>query len=172
MLAARGVKSAVLDGDNVRHGLNAGPGMLKEHHSEAFAERFGLGFSAVDREENIRRIGAVAQLFCDSGTIALTAFISPYRIDRDRVRATMREGDFIEVFVDTPLEICEQRDPKGLYKKARAGQIRHFTGIDDPYEAPIAPELILRAGDHTPEALAGEVIDDLVKRGILPATED
>lgn len=168
MLAARGIKSAVLDGDNVRHGLNAGPGMLKESHGEEFADRFGLGFSAIDREENIRRIGAVAQLFCEAGTIALTAFISPYRIDRDRVRATMKEGDFIEVFVDTPLEICEQRDPKGLYKKARAGQIRHFTGIDDPYEAPAAPELTLLAGEHTPEALAGEVIDDLVKRGILP----
>ncbi|MBK1703788.1 adenylyl-sulfate kinase [Halochromatium glycolicum] len=171
MLAARGIKSAVLDGDNVRHGLNAAPGMLKESHGEAFADRFGLGFSAIDREENIRRIGAVAQLFCEAGTIALTAFISPYRIDRDRVRATMREGDFIEVFVDTPLEVCEQRDPKGLYKKARAGQIRHFTGIDDPYEAPSAPELTLRAGEHTPEALAGEVIDDLVKRGILPESD-
>jgi adenylylsulfate kinase len=171
MLAARGVKSAVLDGDNVRHGLNAGPGMLKESHGETFADRFGLGFSAVDREENIRRIGAVAQLFCEAGTIALTAFISPYRIDRDRVRATMRDGDFIEVFVDTPIEICEQRDPKGLYKKARAGEIRHFTGIDDPYEAPEAPELVLRAGEHTPEALAGEVVDHLVARGILPVRD-
>jgi len=171
MLAARGVKSAVLDGDNVRHGLNAGTAMLKESHGEEFAQRFGLGFSAIDREENIRRIGAVAQLFCDAGTIALTAFISPYRIDRDRVRATMREGDFIEVFVDTPIEICEQRDPKGLYKKARAGEIRHFTGIDDPYEAPEAPELVLRAGEHTPEALSGEVIDHLVARGILPVSD-
>ncbi len=170
MLAARGVKSAVLDGDNVRHGLNAGPSMLRETHGEAYAERFGLGFSAIDREENIRRIGAVAQLFCDSGTIALTAFISPYRVDRDRVRAMMREGDFIEVFVDTPLAICEQRDPKGLYKKARAGEIKHFTGIDDPYEAPERPELILHAGKGTPEELAGEVIDDLIRRGILSAT--
>jgi adenylylsulfate kinase len=124
MLSARGAKSAVLDGDNVRHGLNAGRNILQESHGEEFAERFGLGFTAVDREENIRRIGAVAQLFCDAGTIALTAFISPYRVDRDRVRATMRDGDFIEVFVDTPLEVCEQRDPKGLYKKARAGEIR------------------------------------------------
>jgi adenylylsulfate kinase len=172
MLAARGVKSAVLDGDNVRHGLNAGTGMLKESHGEEFAQRFGLGFTAIDREENIRRIGAVAQLFCEAGTIALTAFISPYRIDRDRVRATMRHGDFIEVFVDTPIEICEQRDPKGLYKKARAGEIRHFTGIDDPYEAPEAPELVLRAGEHTPEALAGEVVDHLVARGILPLSGD
>jgi adenylylsulfate kinase len=170
LLAGRGVKSAVLDGDNVRHGLNAGPDMLRDSHGDEFAERFGLGFSAIDREENIRRIGAVAQLFCESGTIALTAFISPYRIDRDRVRATMREGDFIEVFVDTPLAVCEQRDPKGLYKKARAGEIKHFTGIDDPYEAPESPELVLRAAERTPEALAGEVIDDLVNRGILPPT--
>jgi adenylylsulfate kinase len=171
MLAARRVKSAVLDGDNVRHGLNAGPGMLRETHGEAYAERFGLGFSAIDREENIRRIGAVAQLFCESGTIALTAFISPYRLDRDRVRAMMRAGDFIEIFVDTPLAICEQRDPKGLYKKARAGEIKHFTGIDDPYEAPEAPELILYAGKGTPEELAGEVIDELIRRDILSATD-
>ncbi|MEA1049939.1 adenylyl-sulfate kinase [Lamprobacter modestohalophilus] len=167
MLSARGAKSAVLDGDNVRHGLNAGRNILKETHGEEFAERFGLGFSAVDREENIRRIGAVAQLFCEAGTIALTAFISPYRVDRDRVRATMSDGDFIEVFVDTPLDVCEQRDPKGLYKKARAGEISHFTGIDDPYEAPEAPELTLKASEQTPEALAGEVIDYLVGRGIL-----
>lgn len=171
MLSARGVKSAVLDGDNVRHGLNAGPAMLKESHGEDYAARFGLGFSAIDREENIRRIGAVAQLFCEAGTIALTAFISPYRVDRDRVRATMPEGDFIEVFVDTPLDICEQRDPKGLYKKARAGEIKHFTGIDDPYEAPEKPELILYASEQTPEALAGEVIDHLVDRGILPVSK-
>lgn len=171
MLSARGVKSAVLDGDNVRHGLNAGPGILKESHGDDYATRFGLGFSAVDREENIRRIGAVAQLFCEAGTVALTAFISPYRVDRDRVRATMPEGDFIEVFVDTPLDICEQRDPKGLYKKARAGEIKHFTGIDDPYEAPEKPELILHASEQTPEALAGEVIDYLVGRGILPASK-
>ncbi|WP_462320902.1 adenylyl-sulfate kinase [Halochromatium sp.] len=168
MLSARGVKSAVLDGDNVRHGLNAGPGILKESHGEDYAARFGLGFSAIDREENIRRIGAVAQLFCEAGTVALTAFISPYRVDRDRVRATMPEGDFIEVFVDTPLEVCEERDPKGLYKKARAGEIKQFTGIDDPYEAPESPELVLKASERTPEALAGEVIDYLVSRGILP----
>ncbi|MBK1648300.1 adenylyl-sulfate kinase [Rhabdochromatium marinum] len=170
MLAERGVKAAVLDGDNVRHGLNASPGMLRDTHGDEFAERFGLGFTAIDREENIRRIGAVAQLFCETGTIALTAFISPYRLDRDRVRRTMPEGDFIEVFVDTPLEICEARDPKGLYKKARAGEIKHFTGIDDPYEAPESPELVVRAGERTPEALASEVIDYLVSRAILPVT--
>src|SRR5687767_15610387 len=108
-LHAMGLRSFVLDGDNVRHGLNAGPGMLKERHGEEFSKRFGLGFSAQDREENIRRIGAVARLFADAGTIALTAFISPYRRDRDAVRATLPAGDFIEVFVDAPLEVCEQR---------------------------------------------------------------
>ncbi len=161
-LSRLGVNSAVLDGDNVRHGLNAGPGMLTEAHGEDFARRFGLGFSAIDREENIRRIGAVAQLFAQAGLISLTAFISPYRRDRDMVRATMGPGDFIEVFVDTPLEVCEARDPKGLYKKARAGELKGFTGIDDPYEAPQAPELTLLAGEKSPEALAAEVIDYLV----------
>ncbi|HHH38069.1 MAG TPA: adenylyl-sulfate kinase [Sedimenticola sp.] len=163
-----GIHTAVLDGDNVRHGLNAGPGMLRERHGEAFATRFGLGFSAIDREENIRRIGAVAQLFSEAGVIALTAFISPYRIDRDRVRSTLEEGEFIEVFVDAPLEVCEARDPKGLYKKARAGEIKGFTGIDDPYEAPESPELVLQAADKTPDQLADEVIEYLVARGICP----
>jgi adenylylsulfate kinase len=167
MLAHRRVHSAVLDGDNVRHSLNAGPGMLRGSHGDAFAERFGLGFTAVDREENIRRIGAVAQLFCEAGVIALTAFISPYRVDRNRVRATMPPGDFIEVFVDTPLEVCEQRDPKGLYKKARAGEIKHFTGIDDPYEAPENPELVLDAAACTPAQLANQVIAYLVEQGVL-----
>ncbi len=157
--------SFVLDGDNVRHGLNAGPGMLKDVHGDEFAKRFGLGFSAQDREENIRRIGAVAKLFSEAGIIALTAFISPYRLDRDRVRKTMAEGDFIEIFVDTPIEICEQRDPKGLYKKARAGELKGFTGIDDPYEAPVQPELVLQGGEKTPEQLADEVIAYLKKQG-------
>lgn len=169
-LSRLGVNSAVLDGDNVRHGLNAGPGMLTEAHGEDFARRFGLGFSAIDREENIRRIGAVAQLFAQAGLISLTAFISPYRRDRDMVRATMGPGDFIEVFVDTPLEVCEARDPKGLYKKARAGELKGFTGIDDPYEAPQAPELTLLAGEKSPEALAAEVIDYLVRHQIIPPT--
>ena len=164
-----GVQSAVLDGDNVRHGLNAGPGMLLESHGSEFAERFGLGFSAIDREENIRRIGAVAEIFTQTGIIALTAFISPYRIDRDRVRQTLREGEFIEVFVDTPIEVCEQRDPKGLYKKARAGEIKGFTGIDDPYEAPVDPELVLLAAQKTPDALADEVFAFLRERGIIHA---
>jgi adenylylsulfate kinase len=164
-LHKRGQHSFVLDGDNVRMGLNAGPGMLKERHGEEFAKRFGLGFSAQDREENIRRIGAVAKLFCDAGLVTLTAFISPYRRDRDAVRATMKDGDFIEIFVDAPLDVCEKRDPKGLYKKARAGELKGFTGIDDPYEAPAKPELVLNAGAKDAEALADEVIAFLTKTG-------
>ena len=164
-LHAMGVRSFVLDGDNVRHGLNASPAMLRERHSEDFAKRFGLGFSAEDREENIRRIGAVADLFAQAGIVALTAFISPYRRDRDAVRKLMNEGDFIEVVVDAPLEVCEARDPKGLYKKARAGEIKGFTGIDDPYEAPENPELVLDSGNKTAEQLADEVIAYLKSAG-------
>jgi adenylylsulfate kinase len=159
--------SVVLDGDNVRHGLNAGPGMLNNIHGEEFSNRFGLGFSAIDREENIRRIGAVAQIFSQTGIIALTAFISPYRSDRDKVRNNLNEGEFIEIFVDTPIEVCEQRDPKGLYKKARAGEIKGFTGIDDPYEEPVDPELALLAAEKTPDVLADEVITFLMKKNIL-----
>lgn len=161
------IQSVVLDGDNVRHGLNAGPGMLKDTHGEEFSKRFGLGFSSIDREENIRRIGAVAEIFTQTGVIALTAFISPYSIDRDRVRNTLKEGEFIEVFVDTPIEVCEQRDPKGLYKKARAGEIKGFTGIDDPYEEPEAPELVLLAAEKTPDMLADEVIAFLRARDFI-----
>ena len=141
--------------------------MLNETHGEEFSNRFGLGFSATDREENIRRIGAVAEIFTQTGIIALTAFISPYRIDRDKVRNTLKEGEFIEVFVDAPIEVCEQRDPKGLYKKARAGEIKGFTGIDAPYEEPVAPELILLAAEKTPDRLADEVISFLQNKGIL-----
>lgn len=166
-LHSNGKRAYVLDGDNVRMGLNAGPGMLKERHGEEFAKRFGLGFSAQDREENIRRIGAVAKLFSEAGLITLTAFISPYRRDRDAVRATLAAGDFIEVLVDAPLEVCESRDPKGLYKKARAGEIKGFTGIDDPYEAPEKPELVLDAGKKNAETLADEVIAYLKKQGKL-----
>jgi len=165
MLHKQGVHSYVLDGDNVRHGLNAAPGMLKENHSEDYAKRFGLGFSAEDREENIRRIGAVAKLFAEAGTLTLTAFISPYRADRDRVRKHFEAGDFIEILVDAPLDVCEKRDPKGLYAKARAGEIKGFTGIDDPYEAPTNPELVLDAGTKTAEELAEEVIAYLTKEG-------
>jgi adenylylsulfate kinase len=164
-LHALGVHSFVLDGDNVRHGLNASPAILKQRHDEDFAKRFGLGFSAQDREENIRRIGAVAQLFSEAGLVTLTAFISPYRRDRDAARSLLKEGDFIEIFVDAPLEVCEARDPKGLYKKARAGELKGFTGIDDPYEAPLKPELRLDAGAKTADQLADEVIAYLRSSG-------
>jgi adenylylsulfate kinase len=164
-LHALGVHSFVLDGDNIRHGLNAAPGMLRQEHGEEFAKRFGLGFSAQDREENIRRIGSVAKLFCDAGIVAITAFISPYRLDRDRVRATLAAGDFIEVFVDAPLEVCEARDPKGLYKKARAGELKGFTGIDDPYEPPLNPEIRLDALANQADSLAEQVIASLRAAG-------
>lgn len=162
-----GIQTVVLDGDNVRHGLNAGAGMLKDVHGEEFSSRFGLGFSAIDREENIRRIGAVAEIFAQTAVIALTAFISPYRIDRDRVRNTLKEGEFIEIFVDAPIEVCEERDPKGLYKLARAGEIKGFTGIDDPYEEPVSPELVLLAAEKTPDILADEVIAYLKDKSII-----
>jgi adenylylsulfate kinase len=142
----------VLDGDNIRHGLNK-----------------NLGFSAADREENIRRIGEVAKLFADGGLITMTSFISPYRKDRDLVRALHVEGKlpFIEVHVATPIEICEQRDPKGLYKKARAGQLKNFTGIDDPYEAPLHPELTLDATNTSPQEATVILLQYLEKQGIL-----
>ena len=167
LLHQAGIQSVVLDGDNVRHGLNAGTTMLKETHGDEFSQRFGLGFSAIDREENIRRIGAVAEIFSQTGTIALTAFISPYRSDRDKVRNTMKPGEFIEVFVDAPIEVCEQRDPKGLYKKARAGEIKGFTGIDAPYEEPRSPELVLFAAEKTPDLLAEEIIGYLKSNNII-----
>lgn len=121
-----GIKSYVLDGDNIRHGLNK-----------------DLGFSKEDRIENIRRVGEVAKLFVDSGQIVMTAFISPFRKDRDQVRELFTNGEFIEVFISCPLGTCESRDPKGLYYKARKGELRNFTGIDAPYEQPIDPELII-----------------------------
>jgi adenylylsulfate kinase len=164
-LHALGTHSFVLDGDNIRHGLNAAPAMLRPIHGEEFAKRFGLGFSAQDREENIRRIGAVAKLFADAGIVAITAFISPYRVDRDRVRAALAPGDFIEVFVDAPIEVCEARDPKGLYKKARAGELKGFTGIDDPYEPPLKPEIRLDAAANQADALADQVIAALKAAG-------
>ncbi len=167
-LYQRGIRSFLLDGDNVRHGLNASPGMLRERHGEEFARRFGLGFSAQDREENIRRIGAVAKLFSEAGLVALTAFISPFRRDRDSVRAIVNEKEFVEIFVDAPLEVCEQRDPKGLYRKARAGMIPDFTGIHAPYEAPLHPELTLDAGGvKSADTLANDVIAYLELRGLV-----
>ena len=159
-----GVRSYLLDGDNVRHGLCGTPQILGERYGEEFGKRFGLGFSQQDREENIRRVGAVAALMCDAGLVTLTAFVSPYRADRDAVRENLEKGDFLEVFVDAPLEVCEARDRKGLYKQARAGQIKGFTGIDAPYEAPTAAELVLDAASQTPASLAGQVIQMLADR--------
>lgn len=150
LLHEMGKHTYVLDGDNIRHGLNK-----------------NLGFSAEDRAENIRRIGEVAKLFADAGLITLTAFISPYRADRDAVRALLPEGDFIEILCDASLETCEARDPKGLYKKARAGEIKGFTGIDDPYEAPETPELVLDSNSKGIDELAREVVAFLEQRGIL-----
>lgn len=170
MLHDAKASSFVLDGDNIRHGLNASREILAPVHGEAFADRFGLGFGPQDREENIRRIGCVAEIFCSAGTIALAAFVSPYRSDRDRVRQTVTaagtNADFVEVFVDTPIEICEQRDPKGLYKKARAGEIKGFTGIDAPYEAPSDPELHLD-GANPVEELASQTVEFLRSIGKL-----
>ena len=169
LLHARGLRSFVLDGDNVRLGLNAAPALLKDRFGEEAAARFGLGFGAADRAENIRRIGAVADLFAQAGIIALTAFISPYRRDRDAVRAMLQPGDFVEIHVKAPLEVCEGRDPKGLYKKARAGEIKGFTGIDDPYEEPLAAEIVVDSAARTPDALAAEVIAWLERAGKIPA---
>jgi adenylylsulfate kinase len=151
-LVQRGRLAYVLDGDNIRHGLNK-----------------NLGFSAADREENIRRIGEVAKLFADCGVLTMTSFISPYRADRDRVRALHVEGKlpFLEIYVATPIATCEQRDPKGLYKKARAGQLKNFTGIDDPYEAPLNPELTLDATSTSPQQAAALLIEFLEKQGLL-----
>jgi adenylylsulfate kinase len=165
-LHARGLRSFVLDGDNVRHGLNAAPALLVDRHGAEFATRFGLG--PADREENIRRIGAVAELFVQAGVITLTAFISPYRRDRDAVRRMLPAGDFVEVFVTAPLEVCERRDPKGLYKKARAGELPGFTGIDAPYEEPAAPELVVDTTSAPPDELAGQVLAWLEAAGKIP----
>jgi len=160
MLYEAGVHGFLLDGDNVRHGLNASPAMLAPL-GEDFARRFGLTFAPEDRQENIRRVGAVAELFAAAGIVTLTAFVSPYRADRDAVRARLhasRPGSFIEVFVDAPLPVCEARDPKGLYKKARAGELTQFTGIHDAYEPPEHPELRLDAAANGPEELARQVV--------------
>ncbi len=168
VLHARGCRTFVLDGDNVRLGLNAAPAMLRDRYGEEAAARFGLGFGAVDRAENIRRIGAVADLFAQAGIITLTAFVSPYRRDRDAVRATLAPGDFVEILVQAPLEVCEGRDPKGLYKKARAGEIKNFTGIDDPYEVPLSPEIVVDSATRSPDDLAAEVVAWLERAGKIP----
>ncbi len=162
-----GVHTFLLDGDNVRHGLNATPSNLSEQYGKGFGQRFGLGFSEEDRQENIRRIGEVAGLFVEAGIVVLTAFVSPYRSDRDAIRSKLSKGDFLEVFVNTPLEICEQRDPKGLYQKARAGEIQGMTGIDDPYESPENPELVLRSGENSAESSAENVLKYLQDAGKL-----
>ncbi len=172
-LHSLGVRSFLLDGDNIRHGLNASPELLEPIHGAEFAQRFGLGFGPQDREENIRRIASVAEIFCAAGLITLTAFVSPYRNDRALARQNIcrfgEAGDYVEVFVDTPLEVCEARDPKGLYKKARAGQIQNFTGISDPYEPPELPELRLEGGEQSVETLAEQVIALLRSSGKIPA---
>jgi bifunctional enzyme CysN/CysC len=149
LLTERGVLSYTLDGDNLRHGLNG-----------------DLGFSADDRAENVRRVGEVARLFADAGVVALVPLISPYRAGRDHARALHEAAGlaFVEVFVDTPIEVCEQRDPKGLYQQARAGKITGFTGIDDPYEAPLAAELVLPGAEVTPAEAALEVLELLERR--------
>jgi adenylylsulfate kinase len=178
VLIQRGHAAYVLDGDNIRFGLNAGPKILMETrgYPEEQAKRFGLGFSAADREENIRRIGEVAKLFADAGLFALTSFISPYRKDRDAARKVHEQNKtgaipFVEVFVNTPIGTCEQRDPKGLYKQARdavaAGKGMGFTGVDDPYEPPANPELTFDASKQTVEEGVALVLNYLVKRGLI-----
>ncbi len=152
-LARRGFLSYVLDGDNVRHGLNK-----------------NLGFAAADREENIRRVAEVAKLFADAGVIAITSLISPYIKDREFARRIHAEAGlgFFEVFVDTPLDVCECRDPKGLYAKARRGELKGFTGIDDPYEDPPKPEIIIQTHEQPPEKIAEQIIDCLIEANRLP----
>lgn len=149
-LTDRGVATYVLDGDNIRFGLNR-----------------DLGFSPEDRAENIRRIGEVCRLFHDAGLVVLTAFISPYRLDRDTVRALHSDGGFIEVFVDTPIEICEQRDVKGLYAKARAGEIPDFSGISAPYEQPESAEVVLKTEQSSIDECVAEVIAHLEGHGVI-----
>jgi len=150
-LVQRGHLSYVLDGDNIRHGLNK-----------------NLGFSAEDREENIRRLGEVSKLFVDAGIITITAFISPYRKDRNIARETVGPDSFFEIFCDAPLDVCEQRDPKGLYKKARTGEIRGFTGIDDPYESPENPEMVIDTSKVSPQEAAVALCEMLEKTSKIP----
>ena len=150
MLYEMGYHTYVLDGDNIRHRLNK-----------------DLGFSSDDRIENIRRIGEVAYLFVDSGLIVLSAFISPFTAERQMVREMFGDGEFIEIFVNTPMDVCEQRDPKGLYKKARAGQISQFTGIDSAYEVPENPDIEINTSDLNLHQCAQKVVDQLVSRGLL-----
>ena len=147
-LAREGRHTYLLDGDNVRHGLNR-----------------DLGFTDADRVENIRRVGEVSRLFVDAGLIVLVSFISPFRSEREMARNLVREGQFVEIFVDTPLDVCIARDPKGLYRKAKAGELKHFTGIDSAYEAPTQPEIVLKTVDREASAVADEVVLYLRNRG-------
>ncbi|MFL6561283.1 MAG: adenylyl-sulfate kinase [Bacillus sp. (in: firmicutes)] len=149
-LFRQGISEYVLDGDNIRHGLNK-----------------DLGFSDYDRTENIRRIGEVAKLFVDSGKVVTTAFISPFRSDREQVRALFEDGEFIEVFVQCPIEECERRDPKQLYAKARRGEIKDFTGIDSPYEAPQQPEITLHSDQVTVQEAVEQVFAYLKEKKII-----
>lgn len=155
-LISLGYLAYVLDGDNVRHGLNK-----------------NLGFSAQDREENIRRIGEVAKLFADAGVITMTSFISPYRRERDLARDLHRAAGlhFVEIFVDTPVEVCEERDPKGLYQKARRGELKGFTGIDDPYEPPLCPEVVVKTAEHSPQLISAQILSFMVKNDLLVVDE-
>jgi bifunctional enzyme CysN/CysC len=155
LLTERGILSYTLDGDNLRHGLNG-----------------DLGFSADDRAENVRRVGEVARLFADAGVIALVPLISPYRAGRDHARALHDAAGlpFVEVFVDTPIEVCEQRDPKGLYAQARAGKLRGFTGIDDPYEPPLQAELVIPGGALPPRDAAALIGERLAAEGVILGT--
>ena len=154
-LVQQGRLAYVLDGDNIRHGLNK-----------------NLGFSAEDRTENIRRIGEVTKLFADAGVISITSFVSPYKADRDANRKLHDDAGipFIEVFIDTPVEACEERDPKGLYKKARAGEIPQFTGVSDPYEAPEKPEVVLKTNEMKPEECVAVLAQYLEEHGLLSAS--
>ncbi|CAM5181848.1 adenylyl-sulfate kinase [Alishewanella longhuensis] len=149
-LVAKGIHTYLLDGDNVRHGLCA-----------------DLGFSEADRTENLRRVGAVAGLMIDAGLLVLSAFISPYRSQRELVKSLVPLGKFLEIHIATPLEVCEQRDVKGLYKKARAGEIRQFTGISDPYEAPLAPDLVLNTAECSLEQSVEQLLALLTHKGII-----
>ncbi len=150
-LIQRGIHTYLLDGDNVRHGLCS-----------------DLGFAPADRQENLRRVGEVAKLMVDAGLVVLAAFVSPYQAERDAIRARFADGEFIEVFVDTPLSECEQRDPKGLYKKARAGEIKHFTGIDDPYEAPEQAEIHLQNHGQAVGRVLNSLLTQLENLGVIP----
>jgi len=149
-LFGKQVRTFILDGDIIRKGLNA-----------------DLGFSSADRSENIRRIGEVARLFAQAGMVVIVAFISPYRSDRDQARKIVKDGRFVEIYMDCPVAVCEKRDPKGNYGKARAGQIKEFTGISAPYEPPLHPELVLKTGEHGIDECAQQVIDYLTRKKLI-----